>query len=102
MLDFHIERFDRTKHDRTGFSCGKPTLDDFLRSFVTQYEKRRLGITYVAVAPGKSEVLGYYTLASGGITFASLPLSLSKKLPKHPIPVVLLGRLAVDKELRGN
>jgi GNAT superfamily N-acetyltransferase len=88
-------------HDRTEFSCGNPSLDQFLRTLVTQYEKRRLGRTYVAVRPRETKVAGYYTLASSSVAFETLPASTSKKLPRHPIPVVLLGRLAVDEKWRG-
>jgi hypothetical protein len=44
---------------RDGFECGKPSLDDFLRALVSQYEKRNLGRTYVALQEGNSRVLGY-------------------------------------------
>jgi GNAT superfamily N-acetyltransferase len=49
------------------------------------------------VRPGNPQVFGYYTLASGAIPFAHIPSSLTKKLPKHPVPVILLARLAVDQ-----
>jgi GNAT superfamily N-acetyltransferase len=46
-------------------------------------------------------VLGYYTLAASSVEFAHLPTTLSKKLPKHPTPTILLGRLAVDQSAHG-
>ncbi|MBW3598018.1 MAG: GNAT family N-acetyltransferase [Planctomycetes bacterium] len=76
-------------------------LDDFLRSLVTQYEKRNLGRTYVAVRAPSKRVFGYYTLASGAVAFQSMPKKASRKLPKHPVPVALLGRLAVDQSVQG-
>ncbi len=88
-------------HDRGEFSCGKAPLDDFLRLRVTQYEKRRLGRTYVTVFPGTTKVAGYYTLASGGVPFADLPPDVARRLPRHPVPVILLGRLAVDQNAQG-
>jgi predicted N-acetyltransferase YhbS len=99
--DFQIERLDRGKHQRGAFLCGKAPLDDFLKSLVNQYEKRRLGKTFVLVRPGENRVLGYYTLASGSVPFEHLPAKLAKKLPKHPVPVVLLARLAVDQTVHG-
>ena len=98
--DCRIERLCRI-HDRAGFSCGKPSLDEFLRRLVTQYEKRDLGRTFVAVVPGDTKVCGYYTLASGGIAFQNLPAAAAKKLPRHPVPVVILARLAVDLGAQG-
>jgi GNAT superfamily N-acetyltransferase len=88
-------------HERGEFSCGKPSLDDFLRLRATQYEKRRLGRTYVALFPGATTVAGYYTLAAGAVAIANLPAHAAKRLPKHPVPVILLGRLAVDQKASG-
>ncbi len=88
-------------HVRDGFDCGKPSLNDFLRTLVSQYERRNLGRTYVALQEGEERVLGYYTLASGAIAAESLPAKQAKKLPRHAVPVVLLARLAVDRSVRG-
>src|SRR5262249_52576235 len=83
------------------FCCGKATLDHFLHALVSQYEKRNLGRTYVAVRTGSAQVCGYYTLASGAVSFQNLPAKAAKKLPKHPVPVALLARLAVDQSVQG-
>jgi GNAT superfamily N-acetyltransferase len=101
MDDWRIERLGKT-HDRSGFDCGKAPLDDFLRSLVNQYEKRNLGRTYVALRPGEKRVLGHYTLASGAISFQDFPADAAKKLPRHPVPVILLARLAVDRSAQGS
>jgi GNAT superfamily N-acetyltransferase len=79
----------------------KPSLNDFLRALVSQYEKRNLGRTYVALAQGDQRVQGYYTLASGAIAVTSLPARQAKKLPRHAVPVVLLARLAVNQNVQG-
>lgn len=100
MAEWRIERLDR-HHVRAGFECGKPSLDEFLRVLVSQYEKRGLGRSYVAVLPGDPHVLGFYTLASGDIDIASLPAKEAKKLPRHPVPVVLIARLAVIRTMQG-
>jgi GNAT superfamily N-acetyltransferase len=100
MDEWHIERLDRT-HAREEFHCGKTPLDDFLHTLVSQYDKRKLGRTYVAVCPGDNRVYGYYTLASASISFQILPAKAAKKLPRHPVPAVLLARLAVDQTLQG-
>jgi predicted GNAT family N-acyltransferase len=95
-----IERFGK-QHERDGFDCGKPSLNDFLVRLVSQYEKRNLARTYVLVQSGEVKVLGYYTLTSSAIEFETLPAGVTKKLPQHPIPSVLLARLAVDNSMRG-
>ena len=100
MAEWRIERLDRS-HDRASFSCGKPLLDRFLHQLVGQYETRNLGRTRVACVPGDPRVLGYYTLSSSLISVTAIPSTSAKKLPKHPVPAVLLGRLAVDGESQG-
>jgi GNAT superfamily N-acetyltransferase len=100
MAEWRIEPLSAS-HERDEFSCGKGPLDDFLRMRASQYEKRRLGRTYVALFPGATTVAGYYTLAAGAIAIANLPPETAKRLPKHPVPVILLGRLAVDQKARG-
>lgn len=100
MANWMIEPLGKV-HDRSGFTCGKPSLDDFIRARVSQYEKRRLGKTFVAVPDSEKRVIGYYTLAAGAVTFENLPSEATRKLPKHPIPVILLARLAVDQSAQG-
>lgn len=100
VTEWRIEPL-RESHERAEFSCGKSPLDDFLRLRASQYERRRLGRTYVALFPGALTVAGYYTLAAGAIAIANLPPEAAKRLPKHPVPVILLGRLAVDQKARG-
>lgn len=101
MDDIRVEPFDKARHDRAGFHCGQPSLDSFLLTLVTQYEKRRLGKTFVAVRTGDTKVLGYYTLASSAVAFVHVPAEAARPLPKHPVPVVLLARLAVDQSVHG-
>lgn len=100
MAEWSVELFDPS-HERGQFTCGRKLLDHFLHALVNQYEKRHLGRTYVLVPTGAKRVLGYYTLASGAILFDHLPPKAAKKLPRHPLPVILLARLAVDKSIQG-
>jgi GNAT superfamily N-acetyltransferase len=100
MGEWLIERLDKT-HQRAEFNCGQASLDDFLRNLVSQYEKRNLGRTYVAVRPGEKRVYGYYTLASATLSTQDLPSEGARKLPRHPIPAILLARLAVDRTTQG-
>jgi GNAT superfamily N-acetyltransferase len=100
MAEWVVERLGRA-HQRAEFCCGKPPLDNFLHALVSQYEKRGLGRTYVAVRPGDARVWAYYTLASGAVAFDNLPPGAARKLPRHPVPVVLLARLAVDQAAQG-
>jgi predicted GNAT family N-acyltransferase len=84
-------------HNRADFDCGEESLNAFIKQFARQNSEKGLGRTYVAVLPDDSRVYGYYTIASGAVRFDTLP----EKLPRYPIPVVLLGRLAVDNAAKG-
>lgn len=99
-MTWDIVRLQKS-HERGEFSCGVPSLDEFLTRFVSQYEKRNLGRTYVLVRDGGPRVYGYFTLAGGSVSAAELPEADAKKLPKHPVPVALLARLAVDVSVKG-
>jgi GNAT superfamily N-acetyltransferase len=100
MGDWIVELLGKD-HDRHDFSCGHASLDDFLKKMAGQYTRRKLGTTYVAVAKGQSRVLGYYTLAPSHFEFANAPEELLKGLPKHPVPSLLLARLAVTQTEHG-
>ncbi len=91
------------QHDRSQFDCGIASLDEFLKVRATQFEKRDLGRTFVAVEPtDMTHVLGFYTLASGAVSFDTIPAEEKSGLPSRiPIPVLHLGRLAVSKVVQG-
>ena len=87
-------------HNRESFDCGKGLLNNFLRRLATQYRKKNLGQTYVVVTPNK-RVVGYYTISTSRVDFDNVPDNLRRQYPQIPIPVVLLGRLAVDQDFQG-
>src|SRR5579883_1780883 len=87
-------------HDRKNFDCGKPTLNEFLQKQARQNADRNVGVTHVVTAEvGSTQILGYYTLVTRTIESTLVPDN--KKLPRGPLGVVLLGRLAVDKRAQG-
>lgn len=90
-------------HDRHGFDCGVPDLNNFLSKLAGQYQKRNIAQTFVAVPAGQSRVEGYYSLSSGAVECDELGEEQRRHLPRRlPIPVVLLGRLAVDSSVQGH
>lgn len=100
MSEWLIEALAK-HHQRGGFDCGEESLNVFLQAHAGQNARKDLSRTYVAVAEGAGEVVGYYTLSSGSVRFADLPEDLRKRLPKYPIPAGHLGRLAVDRRFQG-
>ena len=97
---FIIEPLDR-RHDRTAFSCGVPGLDRYLIQQAGQDVRRRIARAFVCTPDGADTVLGFYTLSAVSIILVSLPERIVRKLPRHPVPCVLLGRLAVDAAAQG-
>lgn len=86
-----------TQHNRDDFDSEEQSLNDFLNLYARQNDSKGLGKTYVAVLPDELRVLGYYTISSSSLAFDNLP----EKMPRYPVPVVHLGRLAVDKTAKG-
>ena len=80
------------------FDSGKPALDDWLRHHALKNERHGASRTYV-VCEG-DRVAGYYSLATGAVTHAAAPGPVRRNMPE-PIPVMLLGRLAVDRSWQG-
>lgn len=96
-----VETFDRNKHDRSSFDCGVPALNDWITTKVSQFEKKDLARTYVLVESGLSVVKGYYALSNHAVVYESLPEDQAKGLPQIDVPVVLIGKLAVDHTVKG-
>jgi GNAT superfamily N-acetyltransferase len=87
------------EHDRTVFDCGHDDLNAFLRQFAGQNEDRGLSRTFVMTEAGQSQVIAYHSISSGAVSFEEMP---ERRLPRYPIPVVHLGRMAVDLRYQGH
>jgi GNAT superfamily N-acetyltransferase len=84
-------------HNLSDFDSGEPVLDDWLRRRALHNETSGASRTYV-VCIGKT-VVGYYTLAVGAVAHAEAPGRVRRNMP-DPLPVMVIGRLAVDKSLQ--
>lgn len=87
-------------HDREGFTCGVAELDSYIRQQAGQDLRRNLATIFV-LTPDGQQIAGYYTLSAHSLNARDLPSELGKKLPRFPLPVTLLGRMAVSEALRG-
>jgi GNAT superfamily N-acetyltransferase len=101
VLPWQMEALDPRRHDRAAFSCGASALDRYLAEHAWQDIKRDIARVFVATKPGVAAVCAYYSLSATNIEHGDLPAALSKKLPRYPVPAVLLGRLAVDRGSQG-
>ncbi len=88
----------RADHDLSGFECGAPALDEWLRKRAPGNEDSGASRSYV-VCEG-ARVLGYYSLATGSVEHCHAPGRVRHNMP-DPIPVMILGRLAVDVSVQG-
>jgi len=89
-------------HDRTGFQGGVKALDRYLKKQAKQDIKRRISRVFVATNPDNPKVvIGYYTLSTLSIELNQLPEKLARKLPKHPVPTALIGRLSISNAAQG-
>ncbi len=82
-----------------GFDCGQPELNQFLQRFALINQKANSSQTYVCC--NELGVVGYYTLAVGSVVYQAAPGRISKGLAKHPVPVMILARLAADLAHQG-
>jgi predicted N-acetyltransferase YhbS len=82
-------------HDRDSFDCGVEALNEYLRKYALQNQKRDAARTYV-VTVGDDRIVGYYTLVFGSVSHEEATAEVSAGLGKYPIPVILLARLAID------
>lgn len=100
IFEFHL--LDKS-YDRASFDCGVLELNDFLKAKARQNQKAGFNKTFVAIQADDSDkrVLGFYSLSMGEVDLSLLPEELRKKLPRHPVPVARLGRLAVDVTTQG-
>ena len=85
-----------------GFQCGSEPLNDYIRRYASQDARRNIARVFVATPENDPQHLaGFFTLSAGSVSCTSLPASLARKLPHYPVPVALIGRLAVDKTFQG-
>ncbi len=86
-------------HDATAFDCGNEALNRFIKTYALQGQRAGISQTYVAVT-GET-IVGYHTLVVGNVVHDEAPERLKKGVPQHPVPVIILARLAVDTQWHG-
>ncbi len=99
---FEFHPIDK-KFDKASFDCGSLELNAFLQTRARQNQLQGFNRTFVAIVENDEakKIVGFYSLSMGEINLSSLPEDLIKRLPKHPVPVARMGRLAVDLSFQG-
>lgn len=98
MVSSHVELLT-PEHDTKDFDSGKQELDQWLRRFALAGQQA--GSARVYVVTRDAGVVGYYALSAASVEHAAAPTRVKKRLARHPIPVILLARLAVDQREQG-
>jgi GNAT superfamily N-acetyltransferase len=86
-------------HNIEGFDCGREQLNRYLLRYAWTNQQASAAQTYIGLVGDK--VVGYYTLAVGQVTREEAPERLIKGLARHPVPIMLLARLAIDRRWQG-
>ncbi len=97
---------DKKFHDRESFSCTKEPLKLFLKTQASKHAQDKVSKTYALsgseiLENGKSPICAFYTVSPSSIERKTLPDHVSKKLPRYPLPVILIGQLAVNASCAG-
>jgi GNAT superfamily N-acetyltransferase len=98
VASLRIEKLHRG-HAIEAFDCGQEALNRFLIRFALQNQQAGASQTYVLLAD--DAIAGYYTLVVGQVDYDIAPARLTKGLARHPVPIMLLARLAIAAEWQG-
>jgi GNAT superfamily N-acetyltransferase len=93
-----IEKLHRT-HAVEQFTCGRAELDRFFVRHALQAQQSNSSQTYIAL--DDDEVIGFYTIVAGEVRHADAPERVVKGMPRHPVPLLVLARLAVHVKAQG-
>lgn len=97
-MTLRIEKLTR-QHAVASFDCGNEQLNRFLHRFALGNQQANASQTYLGLAD--DAVIGFYTLVVGEVSFDAAPGRLTKGLARHPVPIMLIARLAVSVNWQG-
>jgi len=98
---YQIRSLD-TSVNTAHFQCGSEPLNDYIRRYASQDVRKHVARVFIATPEhDRQQLAGFFTLSAGSVSCSALPESLARKLPRYPIPVALIGRLAVDNQFQG-
>lgn len=102
LSTIRIERFDRQRHDRTAFSCGVASIDNFLHITAPRQDTDDFSRLHVAVAGDDPAVLGFHALAAHHVDVSAVTNLDLRRIPRHgAIPAIYLSMFGVDRACHG-
>lgn len=87
-------------HDRSSFRCGNEAMDRWLAEHAWTAQRQDSARTFVLIGDD-DRIVGFYSLTMGSVERSAAPSRLVRGLPRHPVPMVLLARLAIDSAAQG-
>ncbi|GAA3894504.1 GNAT family N-acetyltransferase [Leifsonia kafniensis] len=90
-----------SKDSFVDFDCGEPSLNEWLRNRAVANERGGASRTFVSVDRNSQIIAGYYCLSASSLRSEDAPGALKRNMP-NPLPVILIGRLAVDGRFAGH
>ena len=102
----HIEKLQKT-HPVKAFDCGVISLNQFLIRYALQNQNKDGAQTWIGLSENQrdnqagNKIVGYYSLVVSEVNYKASPSKFNKGLARHPVPVMLLARLAVDLNFQG-
>lgn len=93
---------DKILHDRKGFDCGTGALNTFLQQYAVRHRAAGISKTMVLSSQDNpADICAYYTISHTEVKRETMPRMLAKKLPRYPIPVMLIAQLAISTLAQG-
>jgi predicted GNAT family N-acyltransferase len=93
---------DDSRVIRDNFNCGVPELNQYLQKYARQNQRKGIAKTWVAIPQdGDGQVAGYYSISMAELQLELLPENYRKGLPRYPLPVMRIGKLAVTQSMQG-
>lgn len=89
----------RREHRVDSFDCGQEALNRFLTRYALQHQQAEASQTYVALTG--DDIVGFYTLVVSQVDCTDAPARLARGLARHPVPLMLLARLAIATAWQG-
>ncbi len=100
LVNWEIERISKA-FDRASFDCGEETLNTYLQHHARQNDKKGLATAYIAHLPSSKTIAGFYCISMSEVVYDSVPSQFRAGIPRYPLPVMLIGQLAVDLKFQG-
>ena len=89
------------EHNLDSFDCGNGALNEWARRRALKNQHLNASRTFVICLKGTMQVVGFYSIATGSVSHTEVGRRLRQNMP-DPIPVILLGRLAIDVTTQGH